>query len=203
MPKLQYRFRLEFLNFGTDSGTRQYLTSQVVDCSRPSVEFGEIPIEVYNSRIYLAGKPTWQPLTCNLRDDASGTISRLVGQQLQKQFDFGEQASAAAGVNYKFALILQILDGSNGAAVSAALETWELGGVYISSANYNQLNYGTNEPVTISLTMRYDNAIQTESPGGLAQGVGQQVGSQYAGSPTQVGSTAITGTGGAGLAATL
>jgi len=38
-----------------------------------------------------------------------------VGQQLQKQLDFVEQASAATGQNYKFQTNIEILDGGNGA----------------------------------------------------------------------------------------
>lgn len=168
MPKLKYRFRVTLLNFGIDSPTTE-LTKQVVDFTRPSVSFEDIPIEIYNSRIYVAGKPTWESLTLNVRDDASGRVSRLVGQQLQKQFDFQEQASAASGIDYKFVTKCEILDGGNGAlATQAPLETWEMYGCYIQQANYNDLNYGSNEAVTISMTIRFDNA--TQDP--LQQGVG-------------------------------
>ena len=58
--------------------------------ARPQVTFDPIEIPVYNSRVYLAGRPTWQAVTTTLRDDAGGNVSRLVGEQLQKQFDFME-----------------------------------------------------------------------------------------------------------------
>ncbi len=61
MPKLQYRFRVLFDNFGVSQPTTE-LTKQVMDVTRPNVSFPEIPIEMYNSRIYLAGKPTWELL---------------------------------------------------------------------------------------------------------------------------------------------
>jgi hypothetical protein len=168
MPKLKYRFRVTLLNFGLDSPTTE-LTKQVVDFTRPSVSFEDIPLEIYNSRVYVAGKHTWESLTMNVRDDASGRVSRLVGQQLQKQFDFQEQASAASGIDYKFVTKCEILDGGNGTlATQDPLETWEMYGCYIQQANYNDLNYGSNEPVTITLTIRFDNA--TQDP--LQQGVG-------------------------------
>ena len=81
MPKLQYRFRVIFSNFGVDKAST-VLTQQVVDCSRPTVTFGEITLPIYNSTLYLAGKPTWSPTAINLRDDAGGGVSKLVGQQL-------------------------------------------------------------------------------------------------------------------------
>jgi hypothetical protein len=61
--------------------------------------FDSIEIPVYNSKIYMAGKHTWSPISINLRDDATAQVQRLVGEQLQKQFDFYEQSSAAAGID--------------------------------------------------------------------------------------------------------
>jgi hypothetical protein len=183
MPKLQYRFRALFLNFGV-GGSTQELTKQVVDIARPQVSFTEIPIDIYNSKLYLAGKHEWQATTINLRDDAAGSVSKLVGQQLQKQMDFVEQASAATGQDYKFQLNYEILDGGNGTLTPNVLETWELYGCFLQTVNYNTLNYGTNEPVTVSLTVRFDNAVQ--SP--LSSGLGVQVGRAF-------GGTTITGIG--------
>jgi hypothetical protein len=176
MPKLQYRFRVLFENFGVSKPTTE-LTKQVIDLNRPQVDFGEIALEVYNSRVYLAGKPTWNEITVNVRDDVVGEVAKLVGEQVQKQFDFQEQASAAAGNNYKFKTVIQILDGARGVATPNILEAWELYGCYLKTANYQSLNYGTSEPVTIALTIRYDNATQTPLDGeGPAYGVGVAVG---------------------------
>jgi hypothetical protein len=186
MPKLQYRFRVNFLNFGVNNATNE-LTKQVIDVTRPSVSFGEITIPVYNSTMYLAGRHEWQPLTINVRDDASGSVSALVGQQLQKQMDFVEQASAATGQDYKFQTNIEILDGGNGTATPIVLETWEVYGCFLQGANYNNLAYSSNEVVTIQLAIRYDNAIQ--SP--LSSGVGTSVGRALGGtSTTGIGSGA-------------
>ena len=178
MPKLQFRFRVNFLNFGVDATGGLQLTKQVIDCARPQVQFDEVTLNVYNSTMYVAGKPKWQPLSINIRDDASGSVSKAVGQQLQKQFDFVEQASAATGQDYKFQTNIEILDGGNGTLAPTVLETWELYGCFLQQANYQTLNYGTSDQVTIALTIRYDNAIQ--SP--LASGVGAAVGRAFNGS---------------------
>lgn len=175
MPKLQYRFRVEFENFGV-STPRTELTKQVIDFTRPTVNMEPIEIPVYNSRLYIAGKPDWEAVTCNLRDDASGQVARLVGEQLQKQMDFFEQASASSGIDYKFITRCEILDGGNGTATPRVLETWELYGCFLSSVNYNELNYANSEPVTISMTIRYDNALQTPLGSGLGAAVGRTVG---------------------------
>jgi len=165
MPKLQYRFRVNFLNIGTSASTQE-LTKQVIDVTRPSVSFGEITIPIYNSNMYLAGRHEWQPLTVNVRDDASGTVAKLVGSQLQKQMDFFQQASASSGQDYKFQTNIEILDGGNGTSTPVVLETWECYGCFLQSANYNNLAYGSNEVVTIQMSIRFDNALQ--SPVGTA-----------------------------------
>ena len=183
MPKLKYRFRVMFENFGV-STPRTELTKQVIDFTRPSVTFDEIPIEIYNSRIYLAGKHTWEMLTVNLRDDASNEIARLVGEQLQKQLDFAEQASAASGVDYKFLTRCEMLDGGNGASDPVVLETWEIYGCYLNSVNYNDLNYGSSEAATVTLQIRFDNALQTPTGTGLGSAVARTVGSIVTGAGT-------------------
>jgi hypothetical protein len=180
MPKLQFRFRVNFLNFGVNANVVE-LTKQVIDCSRPNVQFQEITLPVYNSTMYLAGKHQWQTLSVNIRDDASGHVAALVGQQLQKQMDFVEQASAATGQDYKFQMNIEILDGGNGTSAPIVLETWELYGCFVQTANYNTLNYGTNEAVTISLTIRFDNAIQSPIGSGVGATVGRTVGSLVTG----------------------
>jgi len=174
MPKLQFRFRVNFLNFGVGSALE--LTKQVIDCSRPNLTFAEITLPVYNSTMYLAGKHSWAPMTVNIRDDAAGGVSKSVGAQLQKQLDFVEQASAASGQDYKFQTNVEILDGGNGTLVPTVLETWELYGCFLVSANYNTLNYGTSDVVTIGLSIRYDNAIQSPLGGGVGTSVGRALG---------------------------
>jgi len=180
MPKLQYRFRVTLENFGVSTPTTE-LTKQVMDVTRPVVNFEEIEIPVYNSRAYLAGKHSWDPITLNLREDVNNNVQKLVGEQLQKQFDFFEQSSAASGIDYKFTTRIEILDGGNGANTPNVLETFELYGCFVQNANYNSLAYATNDPVSITLAIRYDNAIQSPQGTGIGTAVGRTVNSLVTG----------------------
>ena len=170
MPKLSYRFRVFFNNFGVSTPTTE-LTKQVMKFDRPHVQFEEIKLPIYNSTIKLAGKYSWNDVTCDLRDDAAGTISKLVGEQLQKQLDFMEQSSASSGIDYKFSTQFQVLDGGNGTAEPVVLEEWDLLGCYLSDVNYGGADYGTSEAMKVSITIKFDNAVQNP-PG---QGVGAVV----------------------------
>ena len=177
MPKLQYRFRVLFENFGVSKPTTE-LTKQVMSTTRPSPEFEQIVLDVYNSRIKLAGKAKWNDISVVIRDDASGSVSRLVGEQIQKQFDFFEQASAASGIDYKFTTKIELLDGGNGANEATILETFELYGCYVGKAEYKQVEYKSNEPVDITLTISYDNALQVNTSGqpvGIGAAVGRTI----------------------------
>jgi hypothetical protein len=146
----------------------------VIDVSRPKVSFEEIEVPVYNSKIYLSGKPTHETLTLNVRDDASGNVVRLVGQQIQKQFDFLEQASARSGIDYKFTTRVEVLDGGNGALGPGVLETFECFGCFLQNTDYGDLNYGTNEVATVALTIRYDNFLHEAGTVGVGTLVGRQ-----------------------------
>lgn len=180
MPKLKFRFRVSFLGFGVSQPSTE-LTKQVIDFKRPSLSFDPIEIPVYNSRIYLAGKPTWAEVTCNLRDDAGGEVTKRVGEQMQKQFDFMEQSSAAAGIDYKFTTTFEVMDGGNGVHSPTVLETWQMYGCYLSTADYGDFNYATNEPAQIALTIRYDNALQTPGGTGIGTLVTRAVGTTITG----------------------
>jgi len=176
MPKLRYRFRVSFENFGVDTESVVELTKQVVSFARPNLTFENIDLPIYNTTLKLAGKPTWNDVQCVLRDDASGAVTKLVGQQLQKQFDFAEMASAAAGIDYKFLTKFQILDGGNGNSEPTVLEQWELYGCYLQAVDYGPMAYGTNEAVEITMTLRFDNANQSETDEALGTSVGRTVG---------------------------
>jgi hypothetical protein len=172
MPKLKYRFRVILLGFGVESSTE--LTKQVQDVTRPKVSFEEINLDIYNSKVKLAGRYAWENITLTLRDDAVGNVTKLVGQQVQKQFDFMEQASARSGIDYKFTTKIEILDGGNGSTNPQVLETFELYGCFLQNTDYGELAYGTNEHSTVALTIVYDNAIHTAGTTGIGTSVGRQ-----------------------------
>jgi hypothetical protein len=184
MPKLAYRFRVTLFNFGVGGEPSTELTKQVMNVERPKPKFEEIKLDVYNSTVKLAGKHSFDDIKLVVRDDMTNIVTNKVGQQMQKQFDFYEQASAASGLDYKFTTIIEILDGGNGAYQPIVLEAFEVQGCWLKNVNYSQGDYtkGT-DPMSIEMTICYDNAVQTDAAGGLV-GLGQPVG-------RTVGTTAI------------
>jgi hypothetical protein len=186
MPKLQYRFRVQLYNFGVGNGTTLDLTQNVMSVTRPSLTHDEITLDSYNSKVYLAGKHTWEPLTLTVRDDINNTVTKQISQQLQKQLSQGLQSAPTAGRDYKFGMVIEQLDGSNGGAInvngggngSNVLETWSLNGCFIQNANYGENNYATSDVMQITLQIRFDAAdihgqevFDATSSGALTSGV--------------------------------
>lgn len=152
-PKLNYRFRVKVQSFGGLTAPTEF-TRQVMNVTRPKVSHDPIVVDSYNSRMYMMGKHTWEPITVTLRDDISNQLTTIVGRQLQRQMNHKNQQGPASGENYKFSMTLEMLDGNAGEAI----ETWNLEGCFLTNTDYSQSDYSVSDPVTITLTIQYDNA---------------------------------------------
>lgn len=154
MPKLKYRFRVTFLGgFGGVADART-LTQNVNTVTRPKVTYEEVTIDSYNSKMYVQGKHTWDQVTVVCRDDISNSVSKLVGSQVQRQLSHFQQTTPAAGSDYKFDMQVEVLDGVN----AGASEVWFLEGCFLTNVDYADNDYAANDPVTISMQIRFDNA---------------------------------------------
>tara|TARA_B100001094_G_scaffold295635_1_gene317133 strand:+ start:1607 stop:2212 length:606 start_codon:yes stop_codon:yes gene_type:complete len=152
MPKLQYRFRVTFIGDGFSATP----TRSVISVGRPSLTHDEIPLDVYNSRIYLAGKHTWEPVSVVLRDDVDSTVLREMNNQLNRQVDHANQSSGRSGAGYKFQMTVETLDGAN--PTPGILDKFELAGCYIQNITYGEMAYASSEQVQVTVSIRYDNA---------------------------------------------
>jgi hypothetical protein len=159
MPKSKQKFRTRVFNFGPIAGGIE-LTQQVMSTSRPTRQMSPVAVHSYNSIAYYASKAEWNSIEVTVRDDVTNAVNRLVGHQLQKQMNAYEQTTALAGSNYKFQMYIETLDGGD----TGVLEQWFLEGCFLESVNYDSFDYSSSEPMTIQMTVRYDNATQS---GGL------------------------------------
>jgi hypothetical protein len=152
MPKLQYRFRVIF-DGEAFSATP---TRNVISTSRPGLTHEQIPVDAYNSRIYLAGKHTWEPVSIILRDDIDSVTLRELNNQLNRQVDHANQSSTRAGAGYKFTTKVETLDGANPSP--GVLDTFELSGCYITNIQYGDMAYASSDQVQVTVQIQYDNA---------------------------------------------
>jgi len=154
MPKLKYRFRVTMLGGFAGEPEARVLTQNVNTVGRPNLTYEEVTIDSYNSKMYVQGKHSWQTIDLVVRDDISNSVSKLVGAQIQRQLNHFQQTTPAAGNDYKFDMHIEVLDGVN----AGASEVWFLEGCFFTTVNYGDSDYTSNEPATITMTIRFDNA---------------------------------------------
>lgn len=159
-PKLAYRFRVIFQNFGTNNNLRE-LTANVQSVTRPTIQHENAPVHSYNSVAYVMGKHSWQPITLEVRDDVTNAVTSAVHSQIQRQLNHFEQIGPVAGTNYKFSMQIHTLDGTN----AEEMESWQVDGCFIESTDEGTYNYESGaEFMKISMTVRYDNATLLSGP---------------------------------------
>lgn len=172
-PKLKNRWRVTFANLGGGVDS-QPLSHQAITVTRPVLSFEEIQLDRYNSRAWVAGKHTFEPMTVTIEDDVTGGATQVIQEQLQNQQQLigaGGQFLAPAGEGslYKFVTYLDLLDGNE-----QVIEKWTVEGCWFQNVDYMDLDYAASEAVQITMTIRYDHARQ--DVGGYDQGQGVATG---------------------------
>lgn len=175
-PKMRNRWRVTFTGLAklVPGANSKELTRQATNVSRPSLEFAQIEMHRYNSTAYAAGKHTWNPMSMTIEDDITGLASYAIQGQLETQqrligadLDGSWLNAAATGSDYKFGTMLELLDGNEG-----VVERWKLEGVWITSADYGDLDYSSSDAVTIQLQLRFDHARQELMGAGYGTALG-------------------------------
>lgn len=163
-PKLKHKWQVKFTGFArlVSGASSRELTRQATSVSRPSISFDPVEIHRYNSTSYVAGRHTWDPIDLTIEDDITGLASYAIQGQIETQQRLvgadlpGDWLnSAATGSDYKFGMILELLDGNE-----AVVESWKLEGCFILTANYGDLSYDDSSAATIQLQIRFDHARQ-------------------------------------------
>lgn len=172
-PRLKNRWRVTFADLGGGIDS-QPLSHQAVTVTRPVLSFEEVQLDRYNSRVWVAGKHMYEPMTITLEDDVTGTASQVIQEQLQRQqFLIGAEgqwlAAAGEGSIYKFVTYLDLLDGNE-----QVTEKWTVEGCWFQNVDYMDLDYAASEAVQITMTIRYD--IARQDIGGYDQGQGVATG---------------------------
>ena len=172
-PRQKNRWRITFANLGGGADS-QPLSMQAVTVTRPVINFEEVQLDRYNSRAWIAGKYTFEPITLSFEDDVSGSASQVIQEQLQKQqWLIGAEgqwmAAAGEGSLYKFVTYLDLLDGND-----QVTEKWTVEGCWFQQVDYTDLDAASSDQVLITVTLRYDHARQ--DIGGYNQGEGVATG---------------------------
>lgn len=173
-PKLKNHWRVTFANMGAGADS-QPLSMQAINITRPVLSFEEVQLDRYNSRVWVAGKHMFEPMTITFEDDISGTASAVLQAQLQEQQHLiGAEgpflAKGTEGSLYKFVTYLDLLDGNE-----QVVEKWSIEGCWLQNIDYTDMDYAASEAVQITVSIRYDHARQ-DVLGGYDNGEGVATG---------------------------
>lgn len=175
-PRLKNKFQITFRDIGRlIPGTNsRNLTMQVTNITLPNLTYEEVALHRYNSVAYVAGKHSWEPINVTVEDDITGLAATVVKNQLETQqrligsdLDGRWLNTAPTGSDYKFAAVIEQLDGDEG-----IVQTWFLEGVQIMNADFGDRDYSASEAATITMSLRYDHARHVESGLGYGTALG-------------------------------
>lgn len=125
----------------------------VKKAARPTVKTDEVEIPFINSRRYVAGKTSFEPMNITLHDPIAPSGAQQVMEWIRLHF---ESVSGRAGYAdfYKRDIQLKMLD-----PVGTVIELWDVKGAFITNAQFGELDYGGADPQEIQLTLRFDNCV--------------------------------------------
>lgn len=121
--------------------------------ARPSFSIQETKIDFINDYRYLAGKMEPQTFQLTLLDPIAPSESQKVMEWINLSY---EQLTGRAGYAavYKKTINLKMLD-----PAGAVAQTWEMRGTWINNVDFGTLDYTSYDPITCTLTLRFDKAI--------------------------------------------
>ena len=143
-PKLQNRFLMAI------DGIPSYLIKKV---SRPSVTFGEIVLDHINVKRKIKGKANWDNITCDLYDPVTPSGAQAVMEWIRLSH---ESVTGRDGYSdfYKKEVKIRTLG-----PVGDVVEEWILKGAYVQNANFGDMDWTSETPANISITIVMDYAI--------------------------------------------
>ena len=143
-PKLQNRFLMDI------EGVPAYLIKTI---NRPSVTFNEITLDHINVKRKIKGKATWEPISAELYDPVTPSGAQAVMEWVRLSH---ESVTGRDGYSdfYKKDIRIHTLG-----PVGDIVEEWILKGAYCQNANFGSMDWTSDTPATITMTIVMDYAI--------------------------------------------
>ena len=125
----------------------------VKTAARPSFSSEVVEIDHINLKRKIKGKSTWEELSITLYDPIVPSGAQMVMDWIRQSHESltGRDGYAAF---YKKDLNFFTLG-----PVGDKVEQWTLKGAFISSANFGEMDWTSNDLVSIEVTLNYDYAI--------------------------------------------
>jgi hypothetical protein len=125
----------------------------VKSAARPTISIEEQEMHYINHTRYIAGKGKFETLSVTIYDPIAPSGAQQVMEWIRTHW---ESVSGRAGYAdfYKRDIQLKMLD-----PMGTVVELWDIKGAFLTQVNYGDLDYGSQEPSDIALTIRFDNCV--------------------------------------------
>lgn len=125
----------------------------VKTASRPTIEIPSQEISWINTTRYIAGKGKFSTMSVTLHDPIAPSGAQQVMEWIRVHY---ESVSGRAGYAdfYKRDIQLKMLD-----PIGTVVELWDIKGAQITNATFGDLDYGSEDPSDIALTIQMDNCV--------------------------------------------
>jgi len=143
-PKMKNRFIMEI------GGIPSYL---IKTANRPNIQFEAVTLEHINLKRKLKGKGEWQDLEITLYDPIVPSGAQAVMEWVRTSHESLTGRDGYADF-YKKDIDIYMLG-----PVGDKIENWKLKGAFILNAQFGELDWTSNDPAEITLTLAYDYAI--------------------------------------------
>ena len=143
-PKMKNRFIMEI------AGIPSYL---IKAGNRPNIQFEAVTLEHINLKRKLKGKGEWQDLEITLYDPIVPSGAQAVMEWVRTSHESLTGRDGYADF-YKKDIDIYMLG-----PVGDKIENWKLKGAFILNAQFGELDWTSNDPAEITLTLAYDYAI--------------------------------------------
>jgi hypothetical protein len=143
-PKMKNRFIMEI------GGIPSYL---IKTANRPNIQFEAVTLEHINLKRKLKGKGEWQDLEITLYDPIVPSGAQAVMEWVRTSHESLTGRDGYADF-YKKDIDIYMLG-----PVGDKIEQWKIKGAFILNAQFGELDWTSNDPAEITLTLAYDYAV--------------------------------------------
>ena len=143
-PKMKNRYIMDI------DGIQSYL---IKTANRPSITFEPVVLDHINVKRKLKGKGEWQDIEITLFDPIVPSGAQQVMEWVRTSHESITGRDGYADF-YKKDIDIYMLG-----PVGDKIENWKIKGAFINSAVFNDLDWASNDPSEITLTLSYDYAI--------------------------------------------
>ena len=143
-PKLQNRFLMDI------EGIPAYLIKKV---ARPIFSSNTVVLDHINTKRRIKGKSSWESISCDLYDPVTPSGAQAVMEWIRLGT---ESVTGRDGYSdfYKKEVRIQTLG-----PVGDVVEEWILKGAFCSNATFGDMDWSSDNPVNINITIQMDYAI--------------------------------------------